>query len=117
MSKFDQFEDAYRTLEEKLNWGGRYYAESISPEQRAHKNALDFAEGDARREHWVGRTDFSTSKAVVYAIEAVRALCQGSSGQPDALALLELAVAAVQECLVKQERRQLLEAMPPGPMQ
>jgi hypothetical protein len=116
MSKFDQFEDAYRTLEQQLEWGGRYSAESISPEERAHKNALDFAEGDARREHWVGRADFSTSKAVVYAIEAVRALNQGSSGTADGLELLALAFAEAQECLTKRERRDLLEAMPPGPM-
>jgi hypothetical protein len=117
MSKFDQFEDAYRILQRKLNWGGRYHQEALSLEERAHKNARDFLEGDKARAHFTGCTDFSTSKAVVYAIEAVRALNQGSSGNPDALALLELAAAEVQECLTKREQRDLLEAMPPGPMQ
>jgi hypothetical protein len=112
--KFERFLEAYLTLEREADWGGKYFAEAIPPEQRARKNARDFAEGDASRAHWVGCTDFSTSKAAVFCVEAVRAMNQGSSGQADALRLLMLAADEVKDCL---ERRYLVDAMPAGPMQ
>jgi hypothetical protein len=112
--KFETFLDAYLTLEREADWGGKYFAEAISPEARARKNARDFAEGDASRAHWVGCTDFSTSKAAVFCVEALRAMNHGSSGQTDALALLGMAIAEVKDCV---ERRYLRDAIPAGPMQ
>jgi hypothetical protein len=102
-------------MQRKLSWGGRYFRESISPEECARKNARDFAKvNDTTMAHWVGCTDFSTSRAVIYAIEAVRALNEGSSSAPDALKLLELAAAEVKDCV---DRRYLLDAIPVGPTQ
>jgi hypothetical protein len=100
--KFDRYLDAYLTMHRKTKWGGTHWSLPIPIEERAHKNALDFYEVDeTSMEHYIGCTDWITSRAAIYAIEAVRALNGGSDTAPDALKLLELAVAEVNECLKK----------------
>jgi len=103
--KFERYVDAYLTLERKLKWGGPRYREPISPEERARKNALDFYEVDENSmAHQVGCTDWTSSRAVIYAIEAVRALNGGSDGVQDGVELLELALAEAKECLADLNR-------------
>jgi hypothetical protein len=76
--KFERCLEAYLTREHNLKWGG--YGEAITtrsrspPEERARKNPLDFYRLLQRRrsQHGapVGCTDYSSSRAVIYAIEA-----------------------------------------------
>jgi hypothetical protein len=63
-------------------------------EQEAHKYARQFKQDDDRMEHWTGCANYNTNRALVFTIEAARALCSGGHDQL-ALDLLCMAIREV----------------------
>jgi hypothetical protein len=51
-----------------------------------------------------GSTNYSTNRATVYLVEAVRNLCSGSDGNPWALKLIKLAVDDIEAAQARLER-------------
>ena len=66
----------------------------------AHAYAVNFITDEDTCKHGIGVTDYSTNRAVVYAIEAARALC--GAEKLLALKLLEMALAKVKEASTEQ---------------
>jgi|HubBroStandDraft_6_1064221.scaffolds.fasta_scaffold233742_2 hypothetical protein len=54
---------------------------------------------------FIGCCDFGSRRATIYAIEAARNMCGGSSGNPYALKLLKMAVKELERVLAEEKTR------------
>lgn len=117
MSSIEKFRDAYLLMAHKANYrpaapgdgfGGIYLnadqlADPEMLEKEARKYALVFAREEDDRGFFIGVSDYETSQAFVYTIEAARCLCGGIDFRELAGKLLMMALEEMNR--IKEEER------------
>ena len=91
MTKVDprlaRYEEAYKILTDQVGY--------LGTAETAGDYAREFRRADDAMQHWLGCTNWATSRAGVFMVEAVRVLNWGDDGNNLAIHLLKLAITEI----------------------